>query len=479
MNKLNRLNNMDDIRLTKEFIFLNPYKFIVYFIYAILGLITAVCIFLSFTKKQETIDVQGYLQRTDKVQDIQIYIDGVVDDVYVQDGEYVEEGETILSLQSDKLDLQKEDLEKNLEEAKGQMELVNRLEDCILNRTNRYQNNEEEGQFYAQIEQYLTQVAALESGVSDSTVNSLSEQKARYQELLSAMQNGGALSEGHAYTTQLQIYQKQVDAYNLNIADLEALVNESEDPVIKGQYEQQLKTYKTERENYIDQQQLSVQQQIGTLDQQLTQAKNSNSDARKSAQAEIDNLQASALVEAKNQGQQLQASIDEYEASIASIDSDLNYYTVKALEAGYIYYKLDLTKDTTLTSGSIVGILTSGETRTDNFQVTLNVPSSGIGFVKNGQNVKLTVDGLDSRDYGYINGEVQKIYETPVQTENAVYYMIETSVRLEENEGIYRELFTLKDDMSVQANIETKETSWMTYILQKINILKDEEDSGE
>lgn len=479
MNKLNRLNNLDDIRLTKEFIFLNPYKFIVFFIYAILGLIIAVCIFLSFTKKQETIDVQGYLQRTDKVQDIQIYIDGVVDDVHVQDGEYVEKGETILSLQSDKLDLQKEDLEKSLEEAKRQMELVNRLEDCILNRTNTYQNNEVEGQFYAQVEQYLTQVAALESGVSDSTVNSLSEQKARYQELLSAMQSSGALPAGHAYTTQLQIYQKQVDIYNLNIAEFEKLVTESQDPVIKGQYEQQLNTYKTEKENYIDQQQLAVQQQIDTLDQQLTQAKNSNSDARQSAQAEINNLQAAALVEAKNQGQQLQASINEYEASIASIESDLGYYNVKAMEAGYIYYKLDLTKDTALSSGSIVGILTSGEIQADNFQVTLNVPSSGIGFVKNGQNVKLTVDGLDSRDYGYINGEVQKIYETPVQSENSVYYMIETSVQLEENEGIYRELFTLKDDMSVQANIETKETSWMTYILQKINILKDEEDSGE
>ena len=59
MNKLTRLNNMDDIRLTKEFIFLNPYKFIVFFIYTIVGLIIAVCIFLSFTKKQETIDVQG------------------------------------------------------------------------------------------------------------------------------------------------------------------------------------------------------------------------------------------------------------------------------------------------------------------------------------------------------------------------------------------------------------------------------------
>ena len=59
MNKLTRLNNMDDIQLTKEFIFLYPYKFIVFFIYTIVGLIIAVCIFLSFTKKQETIDVQG------------------------------------------------------------------------------------------------------------------------------------------------------------------------------------------------------------------------------------------------------------------------------------------------------------------------------------------------------------------------------------------------------------------------------------
>lgn len=479
MNKLNRLNNMDDIRLTKEFVFLNPYKFIVYFIYTILGLMIAVCIFLSFTKKQETIDVQGSLQRTDKVQDIQIFLDGVVDNIYVEDGGYVEKGETILSLQSSKLDLQKEDLEKNLEEAKRQQELVARLETCILDRTNTFQDNEEEGQFYVQVEQYLTQVTALESGVSNSTINSLNGQKTRYQELLSAMQNGSALPETHSYATQLKIYQNQVANYDRNIAQVEKLVAEATDPNIKVQYEKELETYKAERQNYVDQQQLSVVQQIDSIDQQLAQAQNANSDARQSAQTEIDNLEASALVEAKNKWQQLQTSIEEYETSIASIDSDLAYYTVKASESGYVYYKLDIKKDTALTSGSTVGILTSDETRTDTFQVTLNVPSSGIGFVKDGQKVKLAVDGLDSRDYGYIIGNVKKIYETPIQTESAVYYMVETSVRLEDNEGIYRELFNLKNDMSVQANIETKETSWMKYILQKINIFKDEEQDGK
>lgn len=479
MNKLNRLNDIDDIRLTKEFVFLNPYKFIVYFIYTILGLLVAVCVFLSFTEKQETIDVQGSLQRTDKVQDVQILVDGVVDGVYVEDGGYVEKGESILSLQSSKLDVQKEDLQKKLEETKKQQELVTQLETCIRNRTNTFQDNEEEGQFYAQVEQYLTQIKALQSSVSDRTVNALNEQKARYQELLQAMQNNGSLPETHAYATQLKIYQNQVANYQRNIADLETLVGQAMDPMVKEQYQKQLDTYKAEMQTYINQQQLSVQQQMDTLDQQLTQAKNTNSDAQQSAQAEIDKLQATALLETKNTWQELQTKIEEYTTSMASMDSDLAYYTVKASESGYVYYKVDVKKDMALTSGSTVGILTSGETKSDAFQVTLNVPSSGIGFVKQGQKVKLTVDGLDSRDYGYLTGEVQKIYETPIQTDSGVYYMVETSVRLEENEGIYRELFHLKNDMSVQANIETKETSWMVYILQKINVFKEEEPTGK
>lgn len=479
MNKLNRLYDMEHIRLTQEFIFLNPYRFVVYFIYAILGLLVAVCVFLSFTDKQETIDVQGSLQRTDKVQDVQILVDGVVDGVYVEDGGYVEEGETILSLQSSKLDVQKEDLQKKLEEAQKQQELVTRLETCIRNGSNTFQDNGEEGQFYAQMEQYLAQIKALESSVSQGTITALSQQKAKYQELLQAMQNDGSLPEDHAYATQWKIYQNQVETYQRNIAQLETLVSQAVDPLVKEQYQQQLDTYKAELQTYMEQQQLSVQQQIDTLDQQLIQAQNSASDAQKSTQSEIEKLKTTALLEAKNAWQELQTQIEDYTTSLASMDADLSYYSVKASESGYVYYKVDVKKGLALTGGSSVGILTAGETTSDAFQVLLNVPSSGIGFVKQGQQVKLTVDGLDSRDYGYLMGEVQKIYEIPVQTDSGVYYVVETSVDLSENQGIYREVFRLKNDMSVQANIETKETSWMVYLLQKINVFKDEEPTGQ
>jgi len=133
VNKLKHLNNLEDIKLTKEFIFLNPYRFIAYFIYGIIALIIGVCILLSFTSKQETIDVNGSLQLSDKVQDIQIYVDGVIDEVFVQDGDYVEKGETILAIQSSKLDVQKEDLENKLEEARNQQVYLTQLEECISN----------------------------------------------------------------------------------------------------------------------------------------------------------------------------------------------------------------------------------------------------------------------------------------------------------------------------------------------------------
>lgn len=517
MNKLKTLNNLEDIRLTKEFIFLNPYKFIAFFIYGIIALLLGVCVWLSFTNRQETIDVQGSIQLSDKVQDIQVFADGVIDNIYVQDGGYVEKGETILSLQSDKLNVQKEDLEKQLEEAVKKQNYLAQVEECITNRTNSFQNNEEEGYYYAQVENYLSQVNSINNSVSNSTLNSLNAQKQAYEELLYAIETGGTLDASHSQKTQLTLYQRQLAAYDTQIqqtqelldsansAQAEALQNAAameqyqqqldptqdtasleqyQEPIdtsqtatLAAQYQQQLDTYIAERENFIIQKQLTVQQQIDSLNQQITQAADSNSDAQQQAQNEINNLTASSLVEVKNQLMQQQSAILECESSLASIDTDLNYYSVQATESGYIRYKGDIEKYAALSSGTVVGILTEEENQAENFYVTLNVPSSGIGFIKTGQAVKLTVDGLDSREYGYVNGKIQKIYETPIQTENAVYYQVEASVQMEENNSVYWELFTLKDDMNIQANIVTKETSWMKFLLQKINLLKDKEDS--
>ncbi len=481
MTKQKYLNSLEDIRLTKEFVFLNPYHFITYFIIGIIAAIVAVCIFLGFTNKQETIDTSGVLQLSDKVQDLQVLTDGIVNEGFVKDGEYVEKGTLLFSLKSDKLTIQKEEYEKQIAQTQTQIDYLKRLEECINNRTNTFQNNEEEGYYYAQAENFLTKLRALGYNTGAKTTAALTTQRQEYQELLSAMENLTDLSDAHALRTYQRVYKDQITSYDTAISQAQAAAEQmaaAGQATAAAQYQQQVNSYTAEKENYKNQQLLSVQQQITSLNQQIAQAQSTQSETADKSQSEIEQLTASSLVELQNQKQQLQTKLDEYKANLSGTEADLSLTNIEAKDSGYLFYKGDIKKDTALSSGSLVGIITKDKSQAQAFKVTLSVPSSGIGFVKLGQNVKLSVNGLSTSEYGYINGTVTKIYETPVQSENALFYYVEATVDFTENSSIYKELFALKDNMSITANIVTKETSWLTYLMQKINILKDEEKTG-
>lgn len=473
MSKSKYINNLDDIKLTKEFIFLNPYKFIVIFIYLIIFLIIGISSILAFTKKQESIDVQGRLQISNKLQDIQVLVEGIIDEIYVQDGEYVEKGQAIFSLRSDKLELKKIDINKKLEKAKEQMDYLTKLESCINRKVNNFENNEKEGYFYAQVEKYLSQIRSIESGVSSSEVDSLVSQKNYLNELLNAMKNDTSLSTDHVHYTQLELYKIKIGDYDKKIDRLQELVNNEIDSILAEQYKQQFDALVVEKDSFVEKNILEVQSQINTLNSKIEQAQNIVVKNREKVEIEIEKLKNSSLAEVKEKEQQLQNSISEYEASITSINLDLNSYSIQATGSGYVNYKGKIQKDMVLSAGSVVGILTSTKNERENFEVILNVPSNGIGFIKVDQNIKLTVDGLDRKDYGFINGTVKKVYESPIQIDNSIYYQVVASIDIKEKDSIYKEVFTLKDSMSVQANIITKETSWLTYILEKMNLFKD------
>ena len=160
-----------------------------------------------------------------------------------------------------------------------------------------------------------------------------------------------------------------------------------------------------------------------------------------------------------------------------SIDIDLSSYNLSASESGYVSYKNKVKEGDVLSTGVVIGSLNTAKDDEENFEVTLNVPSSGIGFIKTGQSIKLTIDGLTRKDYGFIHGTVKKIYDSPIQVNEGVFYKVTASIDIKQDNGIYNKVFALKDNMSVQANIITKETSWMKYLLQKMNIFKDTSES--
>lgn len=477
MSKLNYINDLDDIRLTKEFIFLNPYRFIVVFIYSIIFFIIGSCIWLSVTHKQETIDVQGSLMSSNKIQEIQVLIDGVVDKVYVQEGMYVEKGQNILSLRSDKLVSQKDELTKKMEEAQNHLTYLVQLQDCLDNKKNTFQNNETEGYYYAQVEKYLSSIKALEVGSSSEELDALSSQKKNLQELMNAITNGTMLDSDHTYYSQIELYNMELAKYQTKMEQIQLLIQTEIDPTLSAQYQQQLDALNIEKDNFIEQKQLEVQQQIDTLSVKIEQAQNLMKETRKKTESEIEQLKSNTIVEIKTKEQELKNTIQEYKSSLESIDIDLSSYNLSASESGYVSYKNKIKEGDVLSTGVVIGSLNTVKDDEENFEVTLNVPSSGIGFIKTGQSIKLTIDGLARKDYGFIHGTVKKIYDSPIQVNEGVFYKVTASIDIKQDNSIYNKVFALKDNMSVQANIITKETSWMKYLLQKMNIFKDASES--
>lgn len=477
MSKRNYINDLDDIRLTKEFIFLNPYRFIVVFIYSIIFFVIGSCIWLSVTHKQETIDVQGSLMSSNKIQEIQVLIDGVVDKVYVQEGMYVEKGQNILSLRSDKLVSQKDVLTKKMEEAQNHLTYLVQLQDCLDNKKNTFQNNETEGYYYAQVEKYLSSIKALEVGSSSEELDALSSQKKNLQELMNAIANGTMLDSDHTYYSQIELYNMELAKYQTKMEQIQLLIQTEIDPTLSAQYQQQLDALNIEKDNFIEQKQLEVQQQIDTLSVKIEQAQNLMKETRKKTESEIEQLKSNTIVEIKTKEQELKNTIQEYKSSLESIDIDLSSYNLSASESGYVSYKNKIKEGDVLSTGVVIGSLNTVKDDEENFEVTLNVPSSGIGFIKTGQSIKLTIDGLTRKDYGFIHGTVKKIYDSPIQVNEGVFYKVTASIDIKQDNSIYNKVFALKDNMSVQANIITKETSWMKYLLQKMNIFKDASES--
>ena len=149
-----------------------------------------------------------------------------------------------------------------------------------------------------------------------------------------------------------------------------------------------------EKDNFIEQKQLEVQQQIDTLNVKIEQTQNLMKETRKKTESEIEQLKSNTIVEIKTKEQELKNTIQEYKSSLESIDIDLSSYNLSASESGYVSYKNKVKEGDVLSTGVVIGSLNTAKDDEENFEVTLNVPSSGIGFIKTGQSIKLTIDGL-------------------------------------------------------------------------------------
>ncbi len=151
---------IDDLN-NKRFIFdKQPPRTINYFLIIVL-LVTSILIYLSLTnKKIEVVKVDGVLQAEDKSLVVNKY-PGEIIKVNVNEGSFVNKGDIIVEINSN--DIEKVQLVKNIEYLSNRIQLYEKLQENLKNKTNSFNSNDLiEQEFYYKVEKYFIECSEYE-----------------------------------------------------------------------------------------------------------------------------------------------------------------------------------------------------------------------------------------------------------------------------------------------------------------------------
>ncbi len=150
-----KLEDLKDSRLLYEKT-LPPFGYMI--ISSITLLLIAVVIWSLKTPKTYVIKSSGIVESVNKNYIMSSYT-GEINEMYVEEGSYVEKGDTLFTVKSTDLDLQEEQIDGQFELYKAKVSQLQKLEKSIMDGENYFDINiDDDRQYYNQYEAYISQI---------------------------------------------------------------------------------------------------------------------------------------------------------------------------------------------------------------------------------------------------------------------------------------------------------------------------------
>ena len=169
--------SIDELKNRKFVYNKQPPKILNYFL-VIVVLVIAFLIYLSIIN---VIEVDGILQENKKSVIVNSYPATVVE-VKANEGSYVKKGDILVEMKNKDIDIEKDQLQNNIEYLKTRIQLYSELQENLKNKTNTFdQNNLNEQEFYYKVVQYFTECSEYEIDKSQLLSQGYSEEQANEQ----------------------------------------------------------------------------------------------------------------------------------------------------------------------------------------------------------------------------------------------------------------------------------------------------------
>lgn len=445
-------------------------------LWALVGVTSVVFVWANIATIEEAIPTQGKLEPQGTVKEVQAPVAGVVDAVYVKDGQKVRRGDLLLKLDPTAARSQLTSLTKIriaiIQENQfyraqllGKQSLPNNLISQLQLPPAIISLTQSRAALIAENQLYRTQLSGVISGKLSP------EQEARLEFSKTELNTRIASDELQTEQLQKQIQENQVqlasaiDVRNVNqkiLNDIEPLVKEG--AIARLQYLKQQQEVRT-RHAEVERLQKEQGRFLAAVAQSREKLRNTIVASKKELLTKIsDNEKQVAQINSE-----LNKIILENEKRVAEIDNqisqaqlNLRYQELRAPTDGIVFdLQARSTGFVTNPSQTILKIVPD-EALTAKVYIT----NQDIGFVKQGMKVDVRIDSFPFSEFGDVKGEIVWIGSDALPPEEIrPYYSFPAKIRLEKQHLMIKNReVKLQSGMSLNANIKVRERTVMSII---------------
>lgn len=491
------INEMSD---SKEAYEARPHRGITIFIYSIIAVIAIAIFWMCFTKLDVSIKANGMFRQTEEIPTISCGVTGKVKKVYVKDGDYVEKGDIIASIDILNLDEDKKSIDLTLSQLQARTDILkayieyldgntqvldeykgNQYYDEINNKINLLNANihGEKAELDAKTNEYQLNIDSLKRAINDYA-DKISKLQQAEDCIRNKKNNFNNTSEAYYFNIvsgYLLEYNANVASYDNQILSVKnTAMTDSADAV-----KYKIKELEIEKTHALDK---LKEQHIASVEELIETTKKEQKNAQSQLDTVLvqkDNLKSTnteniaVLTEKGNieaELSEISGKIEEAKRTRASYDEQEKEGEIKAEYAGTIRYKQEMGEGVYLSSGTEIAALYPESN--DEFYAEVYIENNDIGKVRKDQKVKLEVSSYPSSEYGYYEGIIEMVAsDITVNTDTgAAYYNVKVKCDRENTEKFLREDETLINGLAVQAKIITDEKSVFQYVMDKIDLFE-------
>lgn len=510
--------DIKDITDSSEVYDSKPNRFMVYTIYVILAVLAAAFLWMCFFSIDIVVKSNGIFKGNDTSNVISSAVAGKVKETKVKNGQYVNEGDTLYTVEVSSLSDTLKSYGESVESSKKRLEILDAYEKSLdgnKDELDKYSDNPYYGEFVNRRELLFANISMNETDVNgqasvyNGNISSTSEMIDEYNEKVNKLNEvkksitnkNNTLSPSDEYYygmvesylasysyTELQYnnkvsdYQSQIDSYNRQLKQLNG--NETGDEIESQINSLERAKNSAEKEKSEALYNLELQQ-TSSVEQQIESYKNNILSMESSLNADklqLDNLNkangntkknAAILTEKNNIASERLSYSDklaEGERYLKNYEIQNDNCTVKAGASGYYTIDNEIKEGSFIQEGTSLGeVYPASEA---GFYAELYVENSDIAKLKEGQEVNFEIAALPSSEYGYFTGKVEYISKdiTVDQNSGNAYYLVKVKCDTSSLKNKSGDEISLINGMACQGKIIVDKQNVLTYLMKNLDL---------